>query len=115
MVKVNFAARATGTADGKGVNNRFGTEPGLMVMAAVAEIVGVGDGVGVWVAVGVELGLLVFVGEMTAIAVGVNGLLTTAGGGALDMLTAITMVRINMPVPASSQRRARLRASSRMK
>ena len=81
VVSVNFAAGAAGTADGSGVNNRLGTEPGLMVGVAVLERVGVGDAVGVLVEVGAGLGGLVFAGGMIGAAVGVRTFAMTTGCG----------------------------------
>ncbi len=81
VVNVNFAADATGTAEGSGVNNKFGTEPGLMVGVAVLESVGVGDVVGVSVEVGVGRGALVCVGEMIGARVSVGTFAMVAGCG----------------------------------
>ncbi len=115
VVNVNFAPDATGTADGSGVNNKLGTEPGLIVGVAVLEIMRVGDAVGVLVEVGAGLGVLVFVDGMIGAAVGVATFAMAVGCGEFDRLMPTTMLRIKTAVPTSNQRRARFKASSRMK
>ena len=79
VVNVNFAFGATGTAEGRGVNNKLGTDPGFGV--GVLVLVDVGEGVGVGVKVGVGDGLDVLVGARTTMMVGVSGVATTIGAG----------------------------------
>jgi hypothetical protein len=114
VVNVNFAAGATGTAEGSGVNNKLGTEPGLIVGVAVLEMMRVGDAVSVLVEVGAGLGVLVFVDGMIGAAVGVATFAMAVGCGEFNRLMPTTMLRIKTTVPTRNQRRARLKASVRM-
>lgn len=78
---MNFAFVATGTAEGRGVNNKLGIDPGLSVGVIILVLVDVGEGVGVRVKVGTGDGLGVLVGARTTMRVGVFGVATTIGAG----------------------------------